>query len=490
VEEAARAAVSLADLQHPRQQRAGERGADDRAAERQDANHVVLRDCARWQQDVVDANRPGIEDREICLRFVPHRFRNQVCQSRRLITDDGFAAVQRDGRRRDRLVGFEALRAERRESQAPPLPHFCGGARSFFDPLVDPLQPGCDGRARAAAGNPHGDDRDRPHIGVRFDNRREVGAALDEVILVLVAAEDQVDVGHLFRDLLIAREREMRQRDDRIAFTLQLGDSRACRRHRFLVLHPRLMVGIDRQSEQTETHGAAFGVHKHDRVRDDAGKGLAILVGDVRRHEMKLRLGYARVKRRLADVELVIAERRPVEPDDIQHGDHLSSGKPLAVDHRGAKRGRRQVIAGELRQQPRVLRLQTRADGRKPRESADMARLHRSNLVDIVEMQDRDDGRTATGFGPRMNDRGDRKDAGQGGRPNAHLATIPAPAVRRFSVGTCRRSTPPSTCPCKSFRRCDFRHSIRHAVRYGGCFPIRFKLSRLPQHIWCIAEIS
>jgi hypothetical protein len=90
------------------------------------------------------------------------------------------------------------------------------------------------------------------------------------------------------------------------------------------------------------------------------------------------------------DVELVVPERGPVETDGVQHVDHLPARQWLSVDDRGAEGGRSDEIAGEVRQQSGELRLQARAHGGEPGESANLPRLHRRNLVDVVEMKDGD----------------------------------------------------------------------------------------------------
>ena len=85
--------------------------------------------------------------------------------------------------------------------------------------------------------------------------------------------------------------------------------------------------------------------------RHRPGNERAGRVGDVRGDDAELRFGEARAERGLGDVELVVAERRPVEPEQVQDVDHLAAVEPLAVHARRPERRRRQVVAAERRQQ-------------------------------------------------------------------------------------------------------------------------------------------
>ena len=98
-----------------------------------------------------------------------------------------------------------------------------------------------------------------------------------------------------------------------------------------------------------------------------------------------------RVERRFRDVELVIAECRELQTGRVQHVDHLlpASASPLmrAVPSADGERSRRRASrAGALTVELRDHRSNTR-------ETAGLTAFDRADLVNIVEMRDRDDGR-------------------------------------------------------------------------------------------------
>ena len=81
-----------------------------------------------------------------------------------------------------------------------------------------------------------------------------------------------------------------------------------------------------------------------------------------------------------AEVELVVAERRDVEPDGVQRGNHL-----FALEHRGGDR-RRQEVAGQHEQRRGAVARQVLFQGRDAGEASGAVDRHRR--VDVVDLQD------------------------------------------------------------------------------------------------------
>ena len=213
-----------------------------------------------------------------------HRVHDQVRQVGVVVPDRGLAAVERDADRGDELGRLETVGAKALVAQVDPLLHLRRGARSLCHPLVDALQPRCDERPRPLLRDTQRHDRDRADVRVGLDDGREAGAALDHPVLVLVAAQDQIDPGDLLGDLLIAGQRQVRERDDDVALPVQVRHCRARGLDRRRVAYPRLLVRVDRQAEKADADDARRGLDRNDGGPDRVGKERAARVGDVRRH--------------------------------------------------------------------------------------------------------------------------------------------------------------------------------------------------------------
>ena len=161
-------------------------------------------------------------------------------------------------------------------------------------------------------------------------------------------------------------------------------------------------------------------LHRHDGVRDDAGKRRAGRIGDVRRDNSELGFREARAEGGLGNVELVVPERRPVEPEQVQDGHHLTAVEPFAVHARRPERRRRQVVAAEGRDQPGFAGLEPRAKRRHARKAPGLASVHGRDLVHVVEMKDRD--RRGRGLPVQQNARKDDRE--RAGEQAAHRQTI------------------------------------------------------------------
>ena len=212
----------------------------------------------------------------------------------------------------------------------------------------------------------------RADVGVRLDDRGEVRRrARSSSSRARGRRESRSISGTLLGDLPIAVERQVGQRDDHVALPFQLGDRRAGRFHRRRVADPRLLVGVDGEPDAIRRRTvpvdvfiattADFGrcwerARRWRRSRSTTPGGTSIPRA-------------ARAERGLGDVELVVAERRPVEAEQVQHGDHLPPREPLAVDLRGAEGRRRHVIAAQRRDQRRARAPSARARNRATRAS-------------------------------------------------------------------------------------------------------------------------
>jgi hypothetical protein len=205
--------------------------------------------------------------------------------------------------------------------------------RPVFHRIVDAPHARGDDRAGSLPRHVDRHDRHRADVGVRFDDGREMFAALEDPVFMLVAAEDHIDGGDLLRELLIAGEGQVRDGDQHVELPLDLRDRGLRRADRFAVADPRLLVGVDGEPDQPDPHDTGSRFH-----RDHGGANI----------------------------------------------------QPLTVDARRAERRRRQVVAAERREEGRIARLHLSAQPRYARQAARPSRLHRRDLINVVEVEDSD----------------------------------------------------------------------------------------------------
>ena len=225
--------------------------------------------------------------------------------------------------------------ASKPRSTHPPRDRVDGGGGR--DRVVDPLQPRRHFRARA--GRPEGQrhDGERADVGIGLDDRHESRPPVHQPVLVLVPAQHEIDPGHGGDELGVLLERQVRQRDDRVGLAAKLLHFRSRGLDAVAVAHPVLFRRVDRHADEADPDGPSVDGHRNDRRRRHAGERLAAGVGDVRRHEPELRLREVRAERRLRHVELVVAERRPVDAGGVQHVDHLPPRQRLPVHDRRSR---------------------------------------------------------------------------------------------------------------------------------------------------------
>ena len=209
------------------------------------------------------------------------------------------------------------------------------------------------------------DAHDEHAVRPRLGDQRVADHGLQRV--VLVAADDQVDPGHLTRHPLVGRHVLMSDRDhDRPAAGPELGDRRPRGGDRVAELDPRprarrlRRVG-DGQPEVDPLDAVALD---HVRRARAAERKAGAPVQHVAGHPGEARFLHPREQRRRAEVELVVAERGDVEAELVPGGDHL-----LAPEHRRHDR-RRDGVPGQGEQRVRRLLARPRDQGRDPRHPA------------------------------------------------------------------------------------------------------------------------
>ena len=228
------------------------------------------------------------------------------------------------------------------------------------------------------------DPRDELRVGAGLADQRAVLGRRDRV--VLVAADDQIDLGEALDQRAVVGERQMRDRDDRSSrLPLQprqvlAPPLRADRRMRVCGSLSRLISLVFRHRPMKPTFSAP-------NVRIDIRRGAAdrlagARVDDIRDDPLPFRLAHPLDQHVVAEVELVVAERGQVEAGGVQRGDHLLAFEDARRDRR------RQEVAGEHEQRRaagcRELLLQRGDAG----EAADAVDRHRG--VDVVDLQERE----------------------------------------------------------------------------------------------------
>ena len=199
-----------------------------------------------------------------------------------------------------------------------------------------------------------------------------------------VAAEDQVDLLDLAREIAVLRELVVGERDDHVrALRLQPPD----RRRRGLDQRCEGDVGPGRgqhvglgREQPEEADLIAADLH-HVQI-DRAERRLAVRAEHIGAEPGELGFPDPLCGDLGAEVELVIAQHGDIGAEPIVEIDHLR-----ALGHAGQHRGRDQVAAegGDAVLGIGALRLQ---QGRELGEAA--AALPRRDLVDVVGMQERD----------------------------------------------------------------------------------------------------
>ncbi len=181
----------------------------------------------------------------------------------------------------------------------------------------------------------------------------------------------------------------MRERDDRVGGAAKLLHLRPGGRDGVAVAHPVLLRRVDRHADEADPDGPSVRRHRNDRRRRHTRERRSARVGDVGGDDSEPRLRDVRAERSLRHVELVVAERRPVDPGGIQDVDHLSPCHRLPVHDGRPERRRRQVVAPQRRQERRLGRLQLLDHRGHPRQPARLPAFDRQDFVDVVEVHHR-----------------------------------------------------------------------------------------------------
>ena len=242
---------------------------------------------------------------------------------------------------------------------------------------------------------------------------------------MFVSPEDKVDAGHLGDEGLIPRQREMRESDHRIDLPLQLRDLLASGDDRRRVLDPRTPRRVDRQADDPQPDRSSTRMDGYDCGSHRPRKRLAVHIGYIAGHDAKTALGEACTKRLLGDVELVIAEYRPIETHVIQDVHHLPARQRLTVDDRRPDCRRREIVAAQCHQHGRLRLLEAPQHCRRAAQTAVTAAFNSIYFVDIVDVEN---GNRRAGLGIRTieGDRDNRQHAAQycGDEASAHAAIL------------------------------------------------------------------
>ncbi len=167
----------------------------------------------------------------------------------------------------------------------------------------------------------------------------------------------------------------------------------------------RLVVG---RAGQPDSHA----VDRDDRTILEIGQRLAVWAAQVGGIERKRRLRHALEKRRLAEIEFVVARHEDVGMDHVGQLDDV--GATVDAGHQG---GRDRVAAVRQDDVP-ALRPFRLHDGGEPRKSAPPLPVRHHDVghqVDIVDQDERDPG----GFGRGRHVRQENGEADEGGDDKA-----------------------------------------------------------------------
>ena len=251
----------------------------------------------------------------------------------------------------------------------------------------------------------HVDPRDELRVGAGFADERPPFDRRDRVMFV--SADHQIDVRILLDERAVVSKRKMRDGDDDGGAGLfQHGQVPACRRQR--IENPRVLQLVARdflrvQAQADESH--LQRAERLDEIRRRAADRLPrFRVDDIGDDPLKRRLLHALDQHVVAEVELVVAERRQIEAGGVQRGDHM-----LASEDARGDRGSQEVSGDDEEWRAAGLRqvLFQRRDARQASLAVD-----RHCRVDVVDL-DKRDRRGGAGreflLGRRGNERDDKR---------------------------------------------------------------------------------
>ncbi len=200
---------------------------------------------------------------------------------------------------------------------------------------------------------------------VRARLRDERLALLGDQRLVLVAAQDHVEAGGPGKrsvgghPLMGDRDDELRPARPEPRRRLPARDARIAEDD--VGARARDPRGLGRREPEEADREAVEGQEEvGPRAAEDAPRGSVHHVG---RQPHELRLGHALAQHVGAEVELVVAEGREVEPDRVERRDHLRAAQHPGLD------GRRQRVAREDEDGVRVLPPRLAHERRQARDS-------------------------------------------------------------------------------------------------------------------------
>ena len=135
---------------------------------------------------------------------------------------------------------------------------------------------------------------------------------------MFVAAEQQGDLGYRFDQVLIAGEGEVGDRHDGVDAVPDGGDLALGGGDRILEPGPRGAVVVDDQSNQADPDQATRAPQPEDRVALGMGEKSSSGVGDVAHHIAEAGFSQSGEELLRANVELVVAERGPLQPHGVE----------------------------------------------------------------------------------------------------------------------------------------------------------------------------
>ncbi len=221
---------------------------------------------------------------------------------------------------------------------------------------------------------------------VRARLRDERLALLGDQRLVLVAAQDHVEAGGPGErsvgghPLMGDRHDELRPARPQPRRRLPARDARIDEDD--VGARARDPRGLGRREPEEADREAIEGQEEvGPRAAEDTPGGSVHHVG---RQPRELRLGHALAEHVGAEVELVVAEGREVEPDRIERRDHLRAAQHPGLD------GRRQRVAREDEDGVRVLSPRLVHERRQARDAPALPPVHGLEDVQVVDLEQRD----------------------------------------------------------------------------------------------------
>src|SRR5690242_15902929 len=197
-----------------------------------------------------------------------------------MVADSALLAIQYFGRSSDHLIRVESILAKSFKRTGCPLFGYLRGILFLGNAIGNAHLPGIASQGLFAYVIAQFMDVDAPSIRVCLGDRGELWTAKCLHVLMLMASEDQIDARDLLGQSGILSKGLVCDRDHDVhALSAQVCDLLAHGLHWIFVLHPRFLILVESDSNQSNTNPIAIVVfHAEYDVLPYSWKRLAILL--------------------------------------------------------------------------------------------------------------------------------------------------------------------------------------------------------------------